>query len=57
MHINQNFQNNIVVSIITLINGARSEGSKRTSGTDEIPSASLPSEKSNGTPAAGGYKG
>jgi hypothetical protein len=57
MHINQNFQNNIVVSIITLINGARSEGSKRTSGIDEIPSASLPSEKSNGTPAAGGYRG
>jgi len=29
----------------------------RTSGADEISSASLASEKSNGTPAAGGYRG
>ena len=43
--------------VITFTNGARSEGSRRTSGVDEISRASLASEKSNGTPPAGGYRG
>lgn len=42
---------------ITFTNGARSEGSRRTSGADAISSAPLASEKSKGTPAGGGYKG
>lgn len=45
------------LTINTLMKGARSEGRRRTSGEGRISSASGASEKSKGTPTAGGYRG